>query len=162
MDSCFYYIRQLTLYGENVKNKATTTDSHFQAVVKHVYPRFKHDPNVLLTDMWLINDVIGVRLPLSYPWSKVDRVLMPILPTNKAHWMLAILDIKERMMSIFNSARWTYPDLRVHAGVEPFVRVIPHLMRVIGLWTKDPDNDEGDSMELRIVLGYDVPQQQNG
>ncbi|CAA3001252.1 sentrin-specific protease 1-like [Olea europaea subsp. europaea] len=162
MDSCFYYIRQLTLYGENVKNKVTTTDSHFQAVIKHVYPRFKNDPNVLLTDTWLINDVTGVRLPLSCPWSEVDRVLMPILPTNKAHWMLAILDIKERTMSIFNSTRWTYLNLRVHAGVEPFLRVIPHLMRVIGLWTKDPDNDEGDSMELRIVLGYDVPQQQNG
>ncbi|CAA3012764.1 sentrin-specific protease 1-like [Olea europaea subsp. europaea] len=47
-------------------------------------------------------------------------------------------------------------------GIEPYVRVIPHLMGAIGLWNKDPDNDKGDSMELRIVLGYDVPQQQNG
>ncbi|CAA3029561.1 sentrin-specific protease 1-like [Olea europaea subsp. europaea] len=64
-------------------------------------------------------------------------------------------------MSIFNSARQTYPNLRVRADVEAFVRVIPHLMRVIGLWTKDLDNHEGDSMELKIVLDYDVPQQQN-
>ncbi|CAA3001427.1 Hypothetical predicted protein [Olea europaea subsp. europaea] len=117
MDSCFYYISQLALYGENVKYKATTTDSHFQTVIKHVYPHFKKDPNVLLTDTRLINAV---------------------------------------------KARWTYIDLRVRAGVEPFVRVIPHLMRAIGLWNKDLDNHEGDSMELKIVLGYDVPQQQNG
>ncbi|CAA2990479.1 sentrin-specific protease 1-like [Olea europaea subsp. europaea] len=117
MDSCFYYIRQLALYGENVKNKATTMDSHFQADIKHVYPRFKKDPNVLLTDTWLINDVTGVRLSLSCPWSEVDQVLIPILPTNKAYWMLAVLDIKERTMSIFNSARQTYPDLRVRTGV---------------------------------------------
>ncbi|CAA2961943.1 Ulp1 protease family, C-terminal catalytic domain containing [Olea europaea subsp. europaea] len=65
-------------------------------------------------------------------------------------------------MSIFNLARQTYQDICVHAGVEPFVKVSPHLMRTIGLWTNDPNNDEGDSMELRIVLGYDVPQQQNG
>ncbi|CAA3020886.1 Peptidyl-prolyl cis-trans isomerase PASTICCINO1 [Olea europaea subsp. europaea] len=152
IDSCFYYIRQLALYGENVKYKATTTDSHFQAVIKHVYPHFKKDSNVLLTDTQLINDVTGVQLPLSCPWPKVDRVLMPILPTNKAHWMLALLDINERTMSVFNSARRTYPDLRVRADVELFFRVIPHLMRAIGLWNKDLDNDEGDSMELKSCL----------
>ncbi|CAA2987287.1 sentrin-specific protease 1-like [Olea europaea subsp. europaea] len=158
MDSCFYYIRQLALYGENVKYKATTTDSYFKAVIKHVYPLLKKDPNVLLIDTRLINDVTGVRLPLSCPWPEVDRVLMPILPTNKAHWMLVVLAIKKCTTSIFNSARWTYPDLHVHASLEPFVRVIPHLMRAIGLWNKDPDNHEGDSMKLKIVLGYNVPQ----
>ncbi|CAA2955719.1 Ulp1 protease family, C-terminal catalytic domain containing [Olea europaea subsp. europaea] len=35
-------------------------------------------------------------------------------------------------------------------------------MRGTRLWTKDSDNHEGDSKELKIVLGYDVPQQQNG
>ncbi|CAA3029912.1 sentrin-specific protease 1-like [Olea europaea subsp. europaea] len=144
-------------YRENVMYKATTTDSHFQAVIKHVYSCFKKDPNVLLTDTWLINDVTGVRLTLTCPWPEVDQVSMPILPTNKAHWILAVLDIKEHMMCIFNSARRTYPNLRVRAQVEPFVRIILHLKRMIGLWTKDPDNHD-DSMELKIVLGYDVPQ----
>ncbi|CAA3029560.1 Hypothetical predicted protein [Olea europaea subsp. europaea] len=72
MDFYFYYIRQLALYGENVKYKANTTNSHFQAIIKHVYPRFKKDPNVLLIDTRLVNDVTGVQLPLSYPWLEVD------------------------------------------------------------------------------------------
>ncbi|CAA3028009.1 Hypothetical predicted protein [Olea europaea subsp. europaea] len=67
MDSCVYYICQLALYVENVKYKATTMDSHFQAVIKHLYPHFKKDQNVLLTDTPLINDVTGVRLRLSCP-----------------------------------------------------------------------------------------------
>ncbi|CAA2933616.1 Peptidyl-prolyl cis-trans isomerase PASTICCINO1 [Olea europaea subsp. europaea] len=122
----------MDMFKEIGKSKCTgTTSNQKEAVIKHVYPRFKKDPNVLLTNMWLINDVIGVRLPLSCPWSEVDRVLMPILPMNKAHWMLDILDIKEHTMSIFNSTRRTYPDLCVRVGVEPFVRVIPHLMRAI-------------------------------
>ncbi|CAA2958527.1 Hypothetical predicted protein [Olea europaea subsp. europaea] len=116
MDVCFYYIRQLALYSENVKYKATIMDSHFLAIIKNVYHRFKKDPNVLLTDARLINDIIGGRMPLNCPWAEMNQ----------------------------------------------FVLGLNHLMRVIRLWTNDPDNDEGDSIELRIVLDYDIPQQHNG
>ncbi|CAA3006794.1 sentrin-specific protease 1-like [Olea europaea subsp. europaea] len=132
-----------------VSNEGKHSKSSDNIIVFRLYNQHFEDVDVAAFKSWFHK---GVQLPLSFPWSEVDRVLMPILPTKKSHWMLVVLVIKERTMSIFNSA----------AGVEPFVRVIPHLMRAIGLWTNDPDNDEGDSMELRIVLGYDVPQQQNG
>ncbi|CAA2982448.1 sentrin-specific protease 1-like [Olea europaea subsp. europaea] len=38
----------------------------------------------------LIRAVIGRLISLSTSWADVDYVFMPLLPTNKAHWMLGI------------------------------------------------------------------------
>lgn len=162
MDVCFYYIRQLATNGQNVKFSATTTDSLFQAKLKNIYPSFKQDPNVVLSDASLLDDIIGARIPLSTPWSEVNLVFMPILPTNKAHWMLAVLDIKKRLFIVMNSARKTYNDHKVRLGIEPFVKILPHLMYRIGIWEKESGTQRDDHMELQVMLDFSLPQQKNG
>lgn len=70
---------------ENVKFIATTTDSLFQAKIKNIYPKFKQDANVVVTDERLIDDITNIRIQLSTLWVEVDLVFIPLLSTNKVH-----------------------------------------------------------------------------
>lgn len=60
-----------------------------------MYPRFKQDPNVIVTDEILIDDISSARILLSISCPEVNLVFMLILPTNKVYWMLAVLNIKD-------------------------------------------------------------------
>ncbi|CAA3010184.1 sentrin-specific protease 1-like [Olea europaea subsp. europaea] len=141
---------------------ATTTDSLFQAKLKNIYPKFKQDANVVLNDSSLLNDITGAHIPLSAPWSDVDIVLLPILPTNKDHWMLGVLDIKKQQFLVFNSSMKTYNNIKARIGIEPFVKILPHLMKGIGVWKKDSGAHLNDSIELEVLLDFSLPQQKNG
>ncbi|CAA3019927.1 Hypothetical predicted protein [Olea europaea subsp. europaea] len=117
MDVCFYYIRQVAKFGK-VKFRATMTDSWFQNKIKDIFPAFQKDPHILLSESNLIKVVIGHMISLSTSWADVDYVFMPLLPTNKVHWMLGAGSIK------------------------PHVNVLFALMKALGISKKDPDYNE--------------------
>lgn len=74
--------------GKNVEFIVTMTDTLFQAKLKNMYPRFKQDANVGVTDERLIDDITGVRILFSTPWAKMNLVFSPLMLTNKAHGCL--------------------------------------------------------------------------
>ncbi|CAA3012215.1 sentrin-specific protease 1-like [Olea europaea subsp. europaea] len=110
MDVCFYYIRQLAKHGKNVKFRATTTNSWFQHKIKETYPAFIKDPQVLMSELSLVNVITSHSLTLSTLWADIDPVFMSMLPTNNAHWMLGVLQFRRHTLTIFNSAGKTYRD----------------------------------------------------
>ncbi|XP_022857134.1 uncharacterized protein LOC111378199 [Olea europaea var. sylvestris] len=69
--------------------------------------------------------------------------------------MLGVLDIKAHTLHLLNSSRKTYNDIKVRIGIEPFVSMLPHLMKCVGIWKKD-------SMELNVDFDFSLPQQKNG
>jgi hypothetical protein len=68
--------------------------------------------------------------------------------------MLAVLDIKKRMLLVFNSSRKTYNDVKVLVGIEPFVKIIPHLLKATGIWK--------ELVDMEVKLDFSLPQQKNG
>ncbi|CAA2993955.1 Ulp1 protease family, C-terminal catalytic domain containing [Olea europaea subsp. europaea] len=143
MDVCFYYIHQVARSWKNLKFVATTTNSLFHAKFKHMYPKFKDDANVIISS-WIL---------LSTSWVEVDLVFIPLLPANKAHWKLRVLDIKAHTQRVLKSS--TYNDIKVRIGIEPFVSMLSCLMKCVGIWKKD-------SIELNMDLDFSLPQQKNG
>ncbi|CAA2981258.1 Ulp1 protease family, C-terminal catalytic domain containing [Olea europaea subsp. europaea] len=126
-----------------------------EAKLKYMYPRFKDKTNVFVIDDRLIDDITGVRISLSTPWAKVDLVFIPLLPTNKAHWTLGVLDIKAHTLHVLNSFRKTYNDIKVRIGTKPFVSILSHSMKCIRIWKKD-------FMELNVDLDFSLSQPKNG
>jgi hypothetical protein len=142
--------------------RATTTNTWFQNKIKELYPTFLKDPNVLMSESSLTDVVTGHNIPLSTPWADVDYVFMPILPTNKAHWMLGMLIFRCHTLTIFNSAGKSYHDWKVLQGIEPYVKILPALMNAMGISKKDPDYNESECMELKVIVDSTLPQQTNG
>ncbi|CAA3018026.1 sentrin-specific protease 1-like [Olea europaea subsp. europaea] len=162
MDACFYYIRQLAKHCKNLHFRATTTNSWFQHKIKDIYSAFMKDPQVLMSELSLVNVITGHSLPLSTPWADVDHVFMSMLPINKAHWMLGVLQFRSHSLTVFNSAGKTYHNWKVLEGIEPYVKILPALMNALGISKKDPDYDGPGSKELKVYIDSTLPQQTNG
>ncbi|CAA3006921.1 sentrin-specific protease 1-like [Olea europaea subsp. europaea] len=157
MDVCFYYIHQVAKFGK-VKFRTTMTDSWFQNKIKDIFPAFQKDPQVLLSESNLIKAVTGHLISLSTSWADVDYVFMPLLPTNKAHWMLGLVEFRSHTLMLFNSAGKTYRDWKVLEGIEPYVKVLPALMKVLGISKKDPDYNESECKQMKVTIDSTLPQ----
>ncbi|CAA3033474.1 sentrin-specific protease 1-like [Olea europaea subsp. europaea] len=104
----------------------------------------------------------GHSLPFSSPWADVDYVFMPIIPTNKVHWMLSLLQFRSHTLTVFNSAGKSYCDWKVLQGIEPYVKVLPALMNTMEISKKDFDYHEPEAKELKVIIDNTLPQQTNG
>ncbi|CAA2971376.1 sentrin-specific protease 1-like [Olea europaea subsp. europaea] len=120
------------------------------------------DPNALMLESSLLKIVTGHNLPLSSPWADVDYVFILIIPTNKAHWMLGLLQFRSHTLTVFNSAGKSYCDWKVLQGTEPYLKVLLALMITLGISKKDPDYHEPKAKELKVIIDVTRPQQTNG
>ncbi|CAA3008062.1 sentrin-specific protease 1-like [Olea europaea subsp. europaea] len=161
MDACFYYIRQVAKFGK-VKFRVITTDSRFQNKIKDIFSTFQKDPQVLLSESGLIKAVTGHLISLGTSWADVDYVFMPLLPMNKAHWMLGLVEFRSHTLMLFNLDGKTYRDWKVLAGIEPYVKVLPALMKALGISKKDPDYNESECKQMKVTTDSTLPQQTNG
>ncbi|CAA2972861.1 sentrin-specific protease 1-like [Olea europaea subsp. europaea] len=92
----------------------------------------------------------------------VDYMFMPIIPTNKAHWMFGLLQFRSHTLTVFNSVDKSYRDWKVLQGIEPYVKVLPTLMNALGISKKDLDYHEPETKELKVIIDDTLPQQTNG
>lgn len=142
--------------------KATTTDCIFDMSIKSTYSKFIQDPSIVEKKDELIKTINGERLSFSTAWSDVESVLMPIMPTNHAHWMLGQLDITNHVLYIYNSSNKSYKDNKVREGVLSLVKTLTHLLKFVGLWKETSDSIGDKSGELHVNIVCGLPQQQNG
>ncbi|XP_022880642.1 ubiquitin-like-specific protease ESD4 [Olea europaea var. sylvestris] len=110
----------------------------------------------------MIKVVTGRLISLSTSWADVDYVFIPLLPTNKAHWMLGLVEFRSHTLMLFNSAGKTYRDWNVLEGIEPYVKVLPALTKALGISKKDPDYNESECKQMKVTIDSTLPQQTNG
>ncbi|CAA3028526.1 sentrin-specific protease 1-like [Olea europaea subsp. europaea] len=119
---------------------------------------FQKDPQVLFSESSLIRAVTGHLISLSTSSADVDYVFMPLLPTNKAHWMLGLVEFRSHTLMLFNSAGKTYRDWKVLEGIEPYVKVLSALMKALGISKKDPDYNESECKQMKVTIDSTLPQ----
>ncbi|CAA3020721.1 sentrin-specific protease 1-like [Olea europaea subsp. europaea] len=56
----------------------------------------------------------------------------------------------------------TYRDWNVLEGIEPYVKVLPALMKALGISKKDPDYNESECKQMKVTIDSTLPQQTNG
>ncbi|CAA2939443.1 Hypothetical predicted protein [Olea europaea subsp. europaea] len=115
------------LHSEETQKRVDSIRSDVVIATKTVE---NEDPNVLISESSLLEVAIGHSLPFSSPWAYVDYVFMPIISTNKAHWMLGLLQFRSHTLTVFNSA---------------------------GISKKDPDYHEPEAKELKVIIDNTFP-----
>ncbi|CAA2994919.1 sentrin-specific protease 1-like [Olea europaea subsp. europaea] len=56
----------------------------------------------------------------------------------------------------------TYRDWNVLERIEPYVKVLPALMKALGISKKDPDYKESECKQMKVTIDSTLPQQTNG
>ncbi|CAA2998837.1 sentrin-specific protease 1-like [Olea europaea subsp. europaea] len=129
--------------------------------IKDIFSAFQKDLQVLLSKSSLIKAVTGRLISLNTSWANVDYVFMPLLSKNKAHWMLGLVELKRHTLMLFNSTGKTYRDWKVLEGIESYVKVLPALMKALGISKKDPDYNESECKQMKVTIDSTLPQQTN-
>ncbi|CAA3030649.1 sentrin-specific protease 1-like [Olea europaea subsp. europaea] len=61
----------------------------------------------------------------------------------------------------WHDAGKTYRDWKVLEGIEPYVKVLPAIMKVLGISKKDPDYNESECKQMKVTIDSTLPQQTN-
>ncbi|CAA3004020.1 Hypothetical predicted protein [Olea europaea subsp. europaea] len=76
--------------------------------------------------------------------------------------MLSLLEFRSHTLRLFNSAGKTYRHWKVLEGIEPYVKVLPALMKALRIFKKDPDYNESECKQMKVTIDSTLPQQTNG
>ncbi|PHU23237.1 hypothetical protein BC332_08344 [Capsicum chinense] len=73
-------------------------------LLKHYTGRYcQQQSEVSQNEEFLINIIKGFSIPAGLPWHLVDEVYIPINYGDKFHWILAVIDLKERRIRVYDS-----------------------------------------------------------
>lgn len=95
--------------------------------------------------LWQMKDWLMTLQVHGFHWA-LYGLMWPFIYSNSTyqqkHWILVVL--------VLNSVRKSYNDVKVRIGIKPFIKMIPYLMKCIGIWKED-------SMQLKVILIYPFP-----
>ncbi|CAA2995615.1 sentrin-specific protease 1-like [Olea europaea subsp. europaea] len=147
-----YLVGNKTWWYELVSREVSLTSSHMDACFYYIHQlvRSARDLKFVATTT---DSLFQVKLKHMYLRFKDDA---------------NVLVMDDRLIDDITGARiplstpWaevdlvkTYNGIKVHIGIEPFVSMLPHLIKCVGIWKKD-------SMELNVNFDFSLPQQKNG
>ena len=162
MDVVFYYLRKKAKFSDSFQLTFTTTDNRFDQRIQLFYDKFLDRDR----DLSLINrsDVIakyieGYSMLCNTQWVDVDYVFFPIYIKSLKHWVLGVLSLLDRSISVYDSA----PN-QVHAAdvvnvVRSYADLLPLFMGCCGVFGKRPDLIYNDRyVDKTIMHPFDIIQ----
>lgn len=101
-------------------------DCIFDMSIRKLFPYFVEDLDTMNENLELLKTINGESLTFNTSWREVKHSLLPIMPTNRAHWMLRQLDIHiiKSVLYTFNSSNKTYRDSMAYEWVIPIVKIL--------------------------------------
>ncbi|CAA2975697.1 Hypothetical predicted protein [Olea europaea subsp. europaea] len=116
------------------------------------------------------------KLPVKRVFSQRGYCSLLSLPDRKGEnysstmIMLSFLRITKTMLTrLTNQPSWvgskggkSFRDWRVLQGIELYVKVLPALMNALEISKKDPNYQEPEAKELKVIIDDTLPQQTNG
>ncbi|PHU18181.1 hypothetical protein BC332_13876 [Capsicum chinense] len=118
IDVIFYHLRKKSKLRTNQEYRFTTTNCFFKNYVEKTYRRYypndsdtvrstqqNYAESVVVADNEnLINNIIkGFSIPAGLPWHLVDEVYALMNCNQNFHWVLAIIDLKDRRICVYDS-----------------------------------------------------------
>ena len=72
----------------------------------------------------IINIIKGFGIPAALPWHLVDEVYIPINCDQQFHWVLAVVELKNRLIRVFDSSISTRKQTIPHE-IKMFSKMLP-------------------------------------
>ncbi|PON96790.1 Ulp1 protease family, C-terminal catalytic domain containing protein [Trema orientale] len=147
---------------DQFRQSFTTTDTYFANYVETAWKEFKNSGGKVDWDQQsaLQKYILGGRLACSFSWTEVDQVYIPVNIVTLKHWILLVLDILTRTITVYNSLKGDEDDdTIIREKIEPMATLLPIMLDFLCLFTKRKD-DYG-SAPFKVEHCPDNPQQDN-
>ncbi|KAH0666449.1 hypothetical protein KY285_027655 [Solanum tuberosum] len=92
IDVVFYYLRKKSKLRNMNQYRYTTVNCLFISHIKNNYERS------------ITNIIKGFEIPTALPWHLVDDVYIPVNYGGQFHWVLAVVELKNRVIRVYDSS----------------------------------------------------------
>ena len=83
----------------------------------------------------IINIIKGFGIPAALPWHLVDEVYIPINCDQQFHWVLAVVELKNRLIRVFDSSISTRKQTIPHE-IKMLSKMLPSYLLDSGFFFK--------------------------
>ncbi|VFQ98014.1 unnamed protein product [Cuscuta campestris] len=158
----FYYLRMKGVeFG--LEQRYMTTDTPFLALLKTLFGRYMKKELTIeqaMRNNSVRSTIIGGKMEYGRPWKSADFVYMPLNTRN--HWTLLVLDIKQKLIRIYDSSiRRNDSKRKLHSFLPCLQMFLPKIMDKLGLYDGWEEGPVGDDV-LAVEAGPCCPQQNDG
>lgn len=125
--------------------KFTTPDCKFQKALASLYSEISlysyisesdKIQSIITEKQGILEMLNGVSLPFSTPWYLVDYVLVPIWLDETQHWVLAVIDFKERLITVQNTLSGKGVALIMRKAMLPLSMILPHYLLLTDFYSR--------------------------
>ena len=186
----FYYLRKKSKLCSMDQYRYTTTHCLFMSHVKNCYERYYMDDDddslttqehidrasvVSVHERSIINIIKGFGIPAALPWHLVDEVYIPINCDQEFRWVLAVVELKNRLIRVFDSSISTRKQTIPHE-IKMLSKMLPSYLLDSGFFEENErtkfadcqaykDNNNGSLLEpqvpFMIEFAQDIPTQES-
>lgn len=125
--------------------KFTTPDCKFQKELASLYSETSlyscasesdKIQSIITENQGILDILNGVSLPFSTPWYLVDYVLVPIWLDETRHWVLAVIDFKNRLIIVHNTSSGKGLALIMRKALLPLSTILPHYLLLTDFYSR--------------------------
>ncbi|CAH9085630.1 unnamed protein product [Cuscuta epithymum] len=163
MDVGMFYLNMKQVHYKLKGPKYTTCGPFFMQVLRRENEAVKKGEESFKTaadNSIIADDILGIAYPFDRSWAQSDFVYIPLNTGN--HWVLLVLEVKERKIRIYNSNSRRADSLR---EIRPYVHSIewflPKIMDMHGVY-QDIGHEPMNEKKIELEAVEDCPQQDDG
>lgn len=157
----------MSKYSPDCRVRFTSTDCKFQKKIVSIYAGISESDNIeskIIAKRDILDVINGCALPFSTPWYSVDNILFPIWLAEQKHWLLAILNFKERQMHVNNTLSCKGIEMVVKNALLPLCTLLPHYLLHTYFYSRTDINfsakcytEKSKTDCFRLVMHNDYP-----
>ncbi|KAF4350595.1 hypothetical protein G4B88_017378 [Cannabis sativa] len=135
-------LRKKIKQDDTLNQRITTTDCLFDQVIWNSYNQFLKsgsNPSKIDFDNVIPRYIVGEYLFCNTPWVLTDHVLIYVYIQKQKHWILVHFDIKERMLSVYNSMSGALNKKRALDHVKAYSTMLPFYLEYLDVYSSRSD-----------------------
>ncbi|KAH0706252.1 hypothetical protein KY285_010758 [Solanum tuberosum] len=156
MDVIFYYLRKKSQFQSNGNPRYTTAMCHFKSLMDEIYHTYKAQvlgQNAFTQGNSICSYINGFGTPAGIPWDQVDEVYIPVNCKEEFHWVLAVVQLKDRCIRVYDSHVAAGHNSLIKAEIAKIAFLLPSYLTLSGLFDK---SERVDWLNLEAYNGKTV------
>ncbi|KAG5591180.1 hypothetical protein H5410_041694 [Solanum commersonii] len=183
IDVIFYYLRKKSKLRSMNQYRYTTANCLFISHIKNTYERYylANDDDLISTqehidrasavsvyERSITNFIKGFEIPVALPWHLVDDVYIPVNCGGQFHWVLAVVELKNRVIRVYDSSLGSRKKAIPHE-IKMLSKMLPSYLMDSGFFEKTErtsfvdcdaykDNNSGSLLEAQVPFMVEFAQ----
>ncbi|KAF4387895.1 hypothetical protein F8388_005512 [Cannabis sativa] len=135
------FLSDFSKHSTTTNIKITTTDCYFNSSIRSLHGKYvsmNEQMSLVHPKHQIAHFIKGKRLRCGTHWSQADHVLLLVHIKIVSHWVMGRLDMKFRIIYLYNSLRTPKYETASLLALEPYSVMFPLFFSLLGVYDELP------------------------